>query len=193
MTTQQILTELGILAPEIHETNVLHGFWEDDQNNRTQKVALICGEWWELQEAHRKGKILMLSVDDEEFFNRDPSGNTVKWPSQWKNLYDEVIKGTIDEEAADTVIRIVDFCTGFKEPIYLREYRKSSTGNFSHDMLRVNHYILQAYHNEPGKDWGYVLAAIIEFCRWHNIDLLPHIEWKLKYNKLRPYKHGKAY
>lgn len=37
------------------------------------------------------------------------------------------------------------------------------------------------------------LALIMGYCRALNIDLWKHVELKLKYNSLRPYKHGKEY
>jgi hypothetical protein len=106
----------------------------------------------------------------------------------------------VEDEIADAVIRILDYTAGWDIPLLEREYRKQSTGNFGHDVLRIVQYCLYAYHLDtddtvqfPGKDWGYVLTAIIKFCEWYNINLLQHVQWKMQYNRTRPHKHGKSY
>jgi hypothetical protein len=53
---------------------------------------------------------------------------------------------------------------------------------------------MQAFHADVvGRDWGYFIAALIEFSSWYSIDLENHVAWKMQYNSTRPYKHGKAY
>lgn len=37
------------------------------------------------------------------------------------------------------------------------------------------------------------VIRLFDLCSGFNIDLVYHIEQKLKYNKMRPYKHNKAY
>lgn len=172
-----------------------HGFWDEGENrSKGEMVALMNCELSEAIEAHRKPKpepyapYISKLIDYIQYEPNNPEYNT---------LYDHAIKGSIGEEMADTVIRICDYVHGWQLPLFEREYRKETTGNFAHDVLRLQWYVLLAFEEKtdihPGKDWGYLLAAIIKFCEWYNIDLLQHMRWKMQYNKNRPYKHGKAY
>jgi NTP pyrophosphatase (non-canonical NTP hydrolase) len=38
-----------------------------------------------------------------------------------------------------------------------------------------------------------VFIRLFDFCGKLNIDIAKQVEWKLEYNKNRPYKHGKAF
>lgn len=101
---------------------------------------------------------------------------------------------TIEFELADTVIRVLDYVHGWGIDVVPREYRKPSTGNFAHDILRIQWYTILAFHEQvSGKDWGYVLAAIEAFCDWYKIDIEQYVQWKLRYNEGRPHRHGKKY
>lgn len=188
---------------DIYNTNVLKGFWPEGRN-KGEAVMLIISELGEAVEAHRIGKIASVYLE---------SGNTNIGYLTSTNLPEFIssfkvcIKDTLEDETADTVIRLLDTCYGFGFPLLSRDYRKETTGNFAHDVLRINWYILLAFEGRdrddtekqlwnsihPGKDWGYALASIIALCEWYQIDIVQHVEWKLKYNKTRSFKHGKSY
>lgn len=172
----------------IHENAVAKGFWEEGQSrSKGEMVMLIVSELSECLEAHRVEK--RTAIVDAAWMERS-------WDHS--HLYQEhfpgKIKNTVEDEMADVVIRVLDYCAGWQLPIVQREYRKESTGNFGHDLLRINWYILNAFHEDTtGKDWGYVLASIEAFCTWYKIDIESHIKWKMVYNSRRPYKHNKNY
>jgi NTP pyrophosphatase (non-canonical NTP hydrolase) len=184
----------------IFEINTSKGFWEEGQNrDQGEAVALIVSELSEAIEAHRKDKRTVEPLTFEQ---------TARYHGTWDSWFKTRIKDTVEDEIADTVIRILDCCKGWSWPLTQREFRKASTGNFAHDVLRLQNYCIKAFDNEqhfadiktadtiepyPGKDWGYVLAAIIKFCEWYDINLEQHIEWKMQFNSTRPYKHNKAY
>jgi hypothetical protein len=184
---------------EISRINTEKGFWKDgEKRNRGEAVALIVSELSEAVESHRKRKIWMNYEPETRELLTEDSVLMINFPGH--------IKDTVEDELADTVIRILDCCKGFGWPIIEREYRKESTGNFAHDVLRLQNYCIKAFDNEehtkefggiacpyPGKDWGYVLAAILKFCEWYNINLEQHVEWKIRFNAGRPHKHGKQY
>ena len=158
---------------DIHSMNVLKGYWLDGVN-RGEKAMLIVTELSEAVEAHRinnRTRKYDIECLDCFSYSADPNG--------WSYAFVEHVKDSVEDEMADVVIRILDYCKGLGLMIYEREYRKESTGNFANDVLRLTHYCLCAYHNESGKDWGYMLAAIIKFCEWYEIDLNRHITWKL--------------
>lgn len=101
---------------------------------------------------------------------------------------------SVEFELADVAIRIMDYVEGWRCHFLPRDYRKESTGNFSHDLLRIDWCILQAFHDDiPGRDWGYALAAVCNFGETWDIDLEWHCEQKQRFNRTRPVKHGKLY
>lgn len=171
----------------IHSNAVEKGFWEEKgARNKGEMVMLIVSEISECLEAHRVSK------------RTDPAAaawmeSSTDYHHLYQEHFPEKIKNTVEDEAADVVIRILDYLAGWEIVFCEREYRKPSTGNFAHDLLRLNHYVLCAFHSDPAKDWGYVLAAIFAFCQWNKIDIENHIRWKMVYNSRRPYKHNKQY
>jgi NTP pyrophosphatase (non-canonical NTP hydrolase) len=38
-----------------------------------------------------------------------------------------------------------------------------------------------------------VLIRTLDLCGWLGIDIEKHVEWKMRYNESRKYKHGKKY
>jgi NTP pyrophosphatase (non-canonical NTP hydrolase) len=185
-----ILGQLLSLAPHIYQTNIDKGFWEQGEGrSKGEMIALVNSELYESLEAHRKGRI---TCADDQIINLDNYEGD-PWIACFKNH----IKDTIQDEIADAVIRLLDYTFGWKIPVLEREYRKTSMGNYGHDVLRLNWYILLAFEEKedihPGKDFGYAFAAILTFCEWYNIDIVKHVKWKMRFNDSRPYKHNKSY
>ena len=183
------MKELIKLQEEIHSVNRTNGFWElGSDHDRGERVMLIVTELSEALEAHRKEHRTITNLS----YEYQPS------VEEWLHDFKTYVKNSVEDEMADVVIRLLDYCRGFNVPLLEREYRKESTGNFGHDLLRLNWYCIEAYHGEStnwvsNKDWGYALAAILAFCEWWKIPIQRHVEWKLDYNKTRGYKHGKSY
>jgi hypothetical protein len=186
---------------EIHATNVEKGFWVPDRS-KGEAVALICSELYEAVEAHRKHNVYKhkeLSPYAKQILKNAEEIDL----GEWQIIFLSAVKDTVEDEIADAVIRILDCVYGWNwEVVMSHTYDKTSTGNFAHDILRINWYVINAYHRVAGQnvglhkghmDWGYILKAILAFCEWYQIDLETHIEWKLRYNKSRPFKHGKQY
>ena len=58
---------------------------------------------------------------------------------------------------------------------------------FTESMFRICVYVTDNFY----RDELYILLnEIFAFCRDRNIDIFWHIKQKMKYNELRPYKHG---
>lgn len=183
ITTEQLKS----LSTTAHQIAVSKKFWEDGvQRNKGEMVMLIITELAEAVEAHRKGRFVLVVDAAWMAASSDES-------HLYEEYFPEKIKDTFEDEIADALIRIFDYCHGWKLMIYDRDYRKESTGNVAEDILRLTHYVMSAYHNVNGKDWGYAIAAIQAFCIWYKIDIYNHVVWKMNFNKTRPVKHGKAY
>lgn len=189
------MSKLLAFAKESYENSRDHGFWENKESrNKAEMVKLMICESSEAVEGHRKyynpSKLTVLEFGEW----RRTFGMTTPAEEQWQEWFRTCVKDKVPDELADVVIRILDYTQGWEIPVIERIVRKETTGNFAHDMLRLDHHILQAYHAErPGYDWGYVLAYIELLCEWYNIDIENHIKWKQTYNRGRPMKHGKNY
>ena len=94
---------------------------------------LIVSELGEALEAHRMNE----RVKKEHL--QDATDHYVKSSDHFKLYYKRIIKGSVEEELADVLIRLLDLC-------------------------------------------GY-----------EKIDIQKHVELKMLYNSMRPYKHGKEY
>lgn len=58
---------------------------------------------------------------------------------------------------------------------------------FTEAMFRICVYVTDNFYRD---ETFILLNEIFAFCQDRNIDILWHIEQKMMYNELRPYKHG---
>lgn len=192
-------------AQESFQNSYDHGFWEGGADrSKGEMVMLMLSELGECQEAHRKSRIYAgpKQVDYRKWCI-DHQDKYTDNPDDWKETDDIEcfkhwfvleVKDSCGDELADVCIRVMDFVHGWRCHFLSREVRKESTGNFSHDLLRLSWYVMQAFHDDiPGRDWGYALEAVCKFADWWSIDLDFHIQNKQAYNRTRPVKHGKLY
>lgn len=198
------MKEILKFQKEIYENNAAKGFWEKGKDrNKGEAVMLFITELSESVEAHRKDRRVNMSA-----FEGSINNYTIEYPAntdhslRWKNTFEMYVKDTLEDELADTVIRIIDYCYGFGIELLDTTYIEETTGNYSEDVLTICAGIITAYaeqltpESSPNKsyyNWSDVLGHIVAFCKWYNIDLVKHIELKLRYNLSRPPKHGKKY
>ena len=187
-----MIQELIALQPSIHQMNVEKGFWPEGRN-KGEAVMLMITELAEAVEAHRAGRVFNIDGCERISFWLDDLG---KDNITWAALFKEAVKDTVEDEIADTVIRLLDFCGGFKHSLEKREgynLHVKTTGNFAHDILNLAHHICVQNYVAEVYGWHTVLENIVEVASWYNINLLQHVQWKLKYNATRGHKHGKTY
>lgn len=198
------ITYLNQQRDRSYEGSKAKGFW-DKPRNAFEAIALTIGELYEALEAHRKGRHADVEIYKGLSINNP---NTVSLEDV-KALFEKHIKDTVGDELADAFIRLMDYCGGFQ--ISFNSYKDSDSlydphpkwpANFGEGILLVNEYLLKALRYSTGKPedmhtvfhyYTEAAAAILYFARFHDIDVIQHVDMKLAYNATRERLHGKTY
>lgn len=189
---------LDALSERAYNIACAHGF-HDSELSDSHFFCLVISELCEAVEADRKGKHA-----DMESFKDSLSGKHMCSDESWfKVLFDELIKDTVEDELADSVIRLLDLA-GLRK-IKLSIYGKLGTANlYKMSFTEAIQNIIGEIYKES---WGgyyaekdqlkniieMMLEKIHSLSRGLEIDLLESIEKKMQYNELREKMHGKKY
>lgn len=92
---------LNKLSQEIYNNNKEKGFW-DKERNVGEILMLITSELGEAMEAHRKGRFAPLEIIK----------NIKAGAISEENFFEKQVKDTHEDEIADALIRILDYCGG---------------------------------------------------------------------------------
>lgn len=191
---------LNKLRDKAYQCAIAHGWHEEDYSDE-HFFCLIISELMEAVQADRKDKRANISMFKEWQGNSLPLSQETQ-TRRFKEDYEEYIKGSVEEELADACIRIFDFA-GLRNIDILelsqeevedasKDYRNciftESIYDISTTPLKIEHENYPLVMQLNG-----TLLSIFGLAKHLNIDLLWHIENKMRYNKLRPYKHGKRY
>ena len=110
----------------------------------------------------------------------------------WKGVYEHYIKGTIEEEFSDIVIRLLDMAYAlYGESMSWETWPGVIPCPRKYYSFVVNAWNLVSLSLD--KDPCDICGSIDYVYKWAeilDIDLDQHIEWKMRYNTLRSYKHG---
>lgn len=201
MTVKTIFT----LADAAHAAAVEKGFYKEPRS-LARTVGLVTAEIGEIMEAARKGRYF----DAANYDKGDPF---------IIQAFEDVIKDTVQDEIADSIIRLLDLIgsCGSLNPSSFQLLEADKMRSFRFDVLARPDCF-----NENYDDWEslhldcLVLTATIAR---HNIgetrfmvhcvasirlllrlaekmgvpDIDFHIQEKMKYNRTRPYMHGKKF
>lgn len=171
-----------------------HG-WHDEPLSKKHYLGLVMTEVAEAVEADREGRRAKTEMMDDVIRTQaeGETGLTQQWYETWfTTYYDEYIKKSIEEEFADVVIRLLDMAQGIHGDAmtwvcnYPCGERYSESLTFPENAWVLTHDVL---------NWGRMniadgVAFMYDWAQHLGIDLWQHIEWKMKFNELRPYKHG---
>lgn len=179
------------LKQEAFGTAKAHG-WHDEELSDETYLMLIITEIAEAVQADRKGKHAdagLFNADVETLDMADDYDRDV-----WKRDFEIYIKNTVEDELADVVIRCLDLA-GLKKidfryaDILLSEGAREVQVPFPELMYMACEEI--TYHGyDLTERLNELVAGIIAYCNKKGIDIEWFIKQKMKYNKLRPFRHG---
>jgi len=190
MKNQITPAQLQTWAKEIHANAIAKGFYPEnpkDRNDKEMLMLIIC-ELAEAVEAHREDRWMdgRQGIIPEEL---------AKYPQEFEANFKAWVKDTVEDEMADALIRILDF-TEHKEYDYsiITDLVTMPVLNepFAANLLNVTYQLTEPRNNDF-YNCIFAIKQIIGICDEYNIDLVFHVEAKMKYNATRPIKHGKAY
>ena len=187
------LEQLQEYTSKCHEAAKLNG-WHEQTRTETEIILLIKSEMFEAFEAYRKQKYARTSLEKAKF-------ESICNNFDYKNVFEIYVKDKFEDELADTAIRIFDAAGKFEQP--LSEVKQSTIENLAKSKHISNDNKFMGFFNEfdtfstsvkdmgiRGHNLSFLLALVLEICKRNEVDLIKHIELKLKYNSLRGHRHG---
>jgi len=173
-----------------------HGFHEQGakKSDRCKYLMLILTEVSEAIEADRKNR-----VTDK---NNLAGVTELKDDSYFPAMFEACIKDNIEDEIADIIIRCLDLAGAYNLDV-LKNYvphvyslRYFESQSFCENAFRLCATITNCAY-DPMETFEYEIDSIIAYtlrwCEALKIDIMRHIDLKIKYNETRPYKNGKNY
>lgn len=176
---------LNELRDKAYQCAVKHG-WHEEEYSNEHFLCLVISELMEAVEADRKG--MHANRANFEYCMKQRKRDD----GEFMYAFKQDIKDSVEDELADACIRMLDLAGLRGYDLDSFDYEGSDTEDYSdmtftESMFRICSYVTDNfYRDEP----FILLNEIFAFCRDRNIDIFWHIEQKMKYNELRPYKHG---
>lgn len=181
--------ELPALIQRAHDTAAAHGF-HDEKKSLPHWLMLIITEISEFVEADRKGRHANIKAFKEDLVDIE---------CIFQTHFEFWIKDTVEDELADICIRIFDLAGEYSNIRLDIDNTKvdfvESETTTEHAFLMVN--FLTSWRNYETRLLNRSLSRLLKYtfilADTKGIDLKFHIEQKMRYNELRPSKHGKKY
>jgi hypothetical protein len=177
--------DLNELRDKAYRNAVAHG-WHDENMSDQHFLCLVISELMEAVEADRKG----MHANQKQF----ESYMNLKERSDDEFIYafKHDIKDSVEDELSDACIRLLDLAGLRGYDLDRFDYEGSDTEgysemSFTESIFKICIYITDNFYLH---ELFILLNEIFAFCRDRNINIFWHIEQKMKYNELRPYKHG---
>lgn len=177
-----------------------HGFHEEDLSE-AHYLMLVLSEIGEAVEADRKGN-RCDNVSFENILGSSSNGAIFKF------VFERYIKDGVEDELADVCIRLYDLCgaLGIEPSVEYDDLGADFVNIFGADTFCERMYYLSrllcstnGVVEDDGTDEclpqvvGCALSFLFALAKEMGVDLMQHIELKMKYNEARPYKNGKKY
>lgn len=179
---------LNELRDRAYKTACEYGFHDKELSNE-HLLCLVISELMEAVEADRKGKRADRESFKSSYEDEEPHDDV-----NFKYCFEKYIKDTISDELSDAVIRLLDlaglrnFNLNRFSPVDVVSREKTFTENI---YAIVKEIIDRKYSLE--EQVNYVITQVFALANILGVDLLWHINQKIRYNELRPMLNGKRY
>lgn len=179
---------LNELRDRAYKTACEYGFHDKELSNE-HLLCLVISELMEAVEADRKGKRADRESFKSSYEDEEPHDDV-----NFKYCFEKYIKDTISDELSDAVIRLLDlaglrnFNLNRFSPVDVGSREKTFTENI---YAIVKEIIDRKYSLE--EQVNYVITQVFALANILGVDLLWHINQKMRYNELRPMLNGKRY
>lgn len=205
MITPEVLKKFII---DSHQNAVNKGFWDVDRPD-DEKLMLIVSELGETQEAHRKGLRAKLDLFESLIFVLTDSTHEA---AAYSHLFEYYVKDTFEDELADCIIRMCDWCgrqhslgntnidfISESVPSTIEVVANGAFGKSTNDreialpLLATTTNVCKLFPKFGELTAIEIFAQFFVIAKGFNIDIMKHIEYKMKYNATRAKLHGKSY
>ena len=197
---------LNELRDKAYKTACEHGFHDQELSNN-HFLCLVISELMEAVEADRKGRRANVDRYNKKIANsRICQGLDPDIPKErgYEVAYNETIKGSIEEELADAVIRLLDLAglRGIDLNLAMKDLNNNIDDMSEACKDETFTESIYAISTLPARYDGLydfpttvndMLMSVFGLARHLDIDLFWHIEKKMQYNELREKMHGKKY
>lgn len=191
---------LNELRDKAYQCAVVHG-WHEENLSDEHFLCLVISELMEAVEADRKGRHADTKKFNQEmdYYIHEMKLYGENYDKAYRDTFEYYLKDSVEDELSDACIRLLD----------LAGLRNVDLGEVNSDELKCSEEFFDWTFTESiysivsdMTNQGYIethsleshlrvsLMVVMSFCVKKNIDILWHIEQKIKYNELRPYKHG---
>ena len=188
------LNELRNIA---YKTACEHGF-HDKRLSEEHCLCLVISRLMKAVEADRKGKRADRESFKSSYDNEEPHDD-----ANFKYCFKKYIKDTLPDELSDAVICLLDLA-GLRG-ISLESASNDINSEYMDDIVCMYSQLsfteaIYSIFTKPIVDYQYLSTIVNEMiflifalAKHLDIDLLWHVEQKMRYNELRPKLNGKRY
>lgn len=177
------------LKQEIHQNAIDKGFWSQDLSDE-HCLMLVITEVAEMVEADRKG----MRVSKEAI-------NIAKKQGFNSMFYKSIYSGTVEDELADIVIRLLDLAGArdieVKDLIKRHKEELEGAKERMPPLTYVSFALCQIITSELSTKTSSrindALSCVSDYSQIEGIDLWYFVEQKMLYNRTRQALHGKKY
>lgn len=163
------------------------GFYSKERSDE-HYLCLVITELCEAIQADRVKK--RANIEKFNWFQERSSDPDKMFNADFK-IY---ILSTVEDELADAVIRLLSFAGYKKKSIVVKrsdiEYEKRFNKMSSKSFTEIVYQFIMLISEINGLN---LIAYLFAFAEYLEIDLMKHIELKMKYNQTRSAMHGKKY